>query len=46
MLKQSKSIFDEAYEINPIPYFNYFREYAPIHYEESVNAYLYLIMRM
>ncbi|EPC7177477.1 cytochrome P450, cyclodipeptide synthase-associated [Staphylococcus pseudintermedius] len=39
MLKQSKSIFDEAYEINPIPYFNYFREYAPIHYEESVNAY-------
>lgn len=39
MLKVSKSIFDKEYEINPISYFQFFRENDPVHYEKSVDAY-------
>ncbi|MBH9582132.1 cytochrome P450, cyclodipeptide synthase-associated [Staphylococcus felis] len=39
MLKVSKSIFDKEYKINPISYFQFFRENDPVHYEKSVNAY-------
>ncbi|PCF51789.1 cytochrome P450, cyclodipeptide synthase-associated [Staphylococcus delphini] len=39
MLKESRSIFERDYEVNPVPYFNFFRKYDPVHYEETVNAY-------
>lgn len=39
MLKVYNSIFDQAYEIDPIPYFNFLRKHDPVHYEESIDAY-------
>ncbi|WP_105995323.1 cytochrome P450, cyclodipeptide synthase-associated [Staphylococcus agnetis] len=39
MQQVSKSIFEQDYEINPIPYFEFLRENDPVHYEKSVDAY-------